>query len=66
MHWLRTLNIAYVKDTTTICGDHFEDKYKGASGRLVQNAVPVPAGMENESLYGMYSTGSVQDCCTSS
>ena len=53
MQWLRTLNIAYVKHTTTICGDHFEDKYKGESGRLVKNAVPIPAGMQNQTLYGI-------------
>ncbi|KAG0713157.1 hypothetical protein GWK47_016845 [Chionoecetes opilio] len=47
LQWLQTLKIAYVKNTQSICEEHFEPKYISSTGRLLNNAVPIPPGHLN-------------------
>ncbi|KAG0722433.1 hypothetical protein GWK47_044487 [Chionoecetes opilio] len=43
MQWMRALDIAFERNSQTICEDHFDAKWLGTRGKLVGNAVPRPA-----------------------
>lgn len=41
------MNIAYVKHSQVICGDHFHSHHVSNTGRLLSAALPRPTGNGN-------------------